>query len=218
LVVVAAAVKVSQEEFAWREWFLGEGRFKDDGRRNREARPRTGAPEKIPDDWWQRLEEFLARRDDSKEPAGKKPPLVKRAVVATRIPTARATGAGQLSDHFHVSEFSCHNGTAVPSSSVAALTRLCDDVLEPLRERFGPCTVMSGYRPSAYNRSIGGAKFSQHIYDLHPDTVAADLIFPNGSPGDWADAAEPLCARGGLGRYGTFIHVDNRGFHARWSG
>jgi uncharacterized protein YcbK (DUF882 family) len=134
------------------------------------------------------------------------------------VPTPRATDAGQLTPHFKLSEFACKDGTQVPSASVPALTRLCEEVLEPLRERFGPCTVMSGYRPTAYNRRIGGAKFSQHIYDLHPGSVAADLIFPNGGPGDWAGAAEPLCERGGLGRYGTFIHVDNRGHRARWSG
>jgi hypothetical protein len=212
------AVNVSQEEFAWREWYLGEGRFKDDGRRNKEARARTGAPDRVPEDWWQRLEEFLARRDDSKEPCEKTPPLVRRIIVAARVPTPRATDTGRLTPHFHISEFACKNGAQVPSASVPALTRLCEEVLEPLRERFGPCTVMSGYRPTAYNRAIGGAKFSQHIYDLHPGSVAADLVFPNDGPAAWASAAESLCERGGLGRYGTFIHVDNRGQRARWSG
>jgi hypothetical protein len=48
--------------------------------------------------------------------------------------------------------------------------------------------------------------------------VAADLVFARGAPPEWADAAESLCARGGLGRYPGFVHVDNRGAKARWSG
>jgi hypothetical protein len=208
--------QVAQEEFAWREWVLGESRFKEHGPRNPAARAETGAPERIPDEWWARLEEFLARRDDSKEP-GVKPSLVRRLVVAARIPQARADGS-QLSPHFALAEFACKDGTKVPSASVPALTQLCNDVLEPLRERFGPCTVMSGYRHTAYNRRIGGAKFSQHIYDLHPGSVAADLTFGQGRASDWAQAAEPLCEAGGLGRYPGFVHVDNRPGKARWSG
>lgn len=208
--------QVSQEEFAWREWVLGESRFKEHGPRNPAARAETGAPERIPDEWWARLEEFLARRDDSKEPSVK-PSLVRRLVVAARIPQARADGS-QLSPHFALAEFACKDGTKVPSAAVPALTQLCNDVLEPLRERFGPCTVMSGYRHTAYNSRIGGAKFSQHIYDLHPGSVAADLTFGRGRASDWAQAAEPLCEAGGLGRYPGFVHVDNRPGKARWSG
>jgi hypothetical protein len=205
--------QVSQEEFAWREWFLGEGRFKEHGPKNRAVRGQTGAPEKIPQAWWERLEEFLTRRDDSREPAEK--PAVVRRVVA-RLPSRRAEDDSQLSPHFRLEEFHCKDGTRVPKASIPALRALCRDVLEPLRERFGSCEVMSGYRHRAYNVRIGGARYSQHIYDDHPKSVAADLVFGRGRPSDWADAAEPLCARGGLGRYPGFIHVDNRGHKARW--
>ena len=206
---------VSPEELAWRDWVLGEGRFEEHGPRNRDARAETGAPAKIPVEWWRRLETSLARRHEGSEPP-EQPPVLRRALVAVGVPTPRATDDSVLSPHFRLEEFRCKDGTAVPKASVPALKRLCEDVLEPLRERFGPCTVMSGYRPTAYNRSIGGARFSQHIYDLHPNTVAADLIFARGRPGEWADAAEPLLQRGGLGRYPGFVHVDNRGTKARW--
>jgi hypothetical protein len=206
---------ISPEELAWRDWVLGEGQFKEHGARNPEARAETGAPSKIPTEWWQRLEAFLAGRHERTEP-GETPPILRRALVAFRAPTPRATDDSTLSPHFRLTEFRCKDGTAVPKAAVPALKRLCDDVLEPLRERFGPCTVMSGYRPSAYNRRIGGAKFSQHIYDLHPNTVAADLTFARGRPSEWADAAEPLLQQGGLGRYPGFVHVDNRGTNARW--
>jgi hypothetical protein len=38
-----------------------------------------------------------------------------------------------------------------------ALRALCVHVLEPIRERFGPVMVNSGYRGPALNRSVGGA-------------------------------------------------------------
>lgn len=35
-------------------------------------------------------------------------------------------------------------------------------ILQPLRDRFGPVIITSGYRSSALNKKIGGAKNSQH--------------------------------------------------------
>jgi hypothetical protein len=160
-------------------------------------------------------EEALTGLYDCREPAVT-PPLWRRLLVVARIPLPRATGDRRLSPHFRLEEFHCHDGTLVPRGATPALLRLCAEVLEPLREQFGVCTIVSGYRHAAYNRLVGGAKYSQHIYDLHPHSVAADLTFAAGQAGEWADAAEPLCERGGLGRYPGFIHVDNRGTRARW--
>ena len=49
------------------------------------------------------------------------------------------------------------------SAIVSALTALIDNVLDPLREKWGaPIIVTSGYRCTALNRAIGGASSSQH--------------------------------------------------------
>lgn len=49
------------------------------------------------------------------------------------------------------------------SAIVNALTALIDNVLDPLREKWGaPIIVTSGYRCPALNRAIGGASGSQH--------------------------------------------------------
>ena len=49
------------------------------------------------------------------------------------------------------------------SAIVSALTALIDNVLDPLREKWGaPIIVTSGYRCPALNRAIGGASGSQH--------------------------------------------------------
>lgn len=198
---------VTKTELAWRLWFLGEGRFKGDPR-NYARRSETGAPTRIPADWWKRLEAFLARRADYSEPGrkGDNP--------GPDIPRP----AGQLSPHFNVREFDCHDGRKVPAVAVPALRSLCV-LLEKMRGHFGPAHVLSGYRPEDYNRRIGGAKFSQHIYELTPDAVAADLVFRTGTPAEWARFADQLGA-GGVGRYdhSHFVHIDNRPDRARWTG
>ena len=207
-------VTVTDEEFVWREWVLGEGRYRGRGSRSR-PRPNVGYgdPSKgqrpVPQEWWQRLEAFLAKRDDHAEPPRENP-------EPPSYPIRRADGDQQLSPNFRLSEFNCKDGTVVPAKAVPALVRLSAAVLEPLRRQFGRCTVMSGYRHSAYNRRIGGARFSQHIYDLGPESVAADLIFARGSPREWYFLADQLLARGGVGRYPSFVHVDNREQRARW--
>jgi len=45
----------------WKEWALGEGRFKGLGRFNRKARPKNWLPG-VPKSYWTRLRAFLARR------------------------------------------------------------------------------------------------------------------------------------------------------------
>jgi len=62
-----------------------------------------------------------------------------------------------------------------------ALRALCVHVLEPIRERFGPVMVTSGYRCVALNRSMGGAPNSQHM-----DGEAADIEVPGMSNADLA--------------------------------
>lgn len=61
-----------------------------------------------------------------------------------------------------------------PSAVVDRLRRLCDDFLEPLRGRFGPLRVTSGYRCAALNQAIGGAKESAHLYGCAADLQSID--------------------------------------------
>ena len=126
----------------------------------------------------------------------------------------------QITPHFRVAEFDCADGRAVPVEAHNALLRLCEQYLEKMRARFGPAAVNSGYRPRDYNDRIDGAKKSIHIYDEHPDQVAADTRYRRGTPAEWAAYAESLGAPG-IGRYDQsgFVHIDNRtNGPARWSG
>ena len=130
-----------------------------------------------------------------------------------------------LTEHFKATEFYTHDGSAVPIVARNALVRLCEDFLEPMRTKFGTAIVLSGYRHEAYNAKIGGARHSQHIYEHDFESVAADMRFATGTPNAWAKEANRLRTKntGGKGGIGTyvrsgFVHVDNRGYKADWSG
>ncbi|GGD64722.1 DUF882 domain-containing protein [Erythrobacter arachoides] len=57
-----------------------------------------------------------------------------------------------------------------PSAQVRKnLEALVENILDPLREHFGPVTVSSGYRSPTLNARIGGAKTSQHVFGQAAD-------------------------------------------------
>lgn len=67
------------------------------------------------------------------------------------------------------------------TTCVANLTGLCQKVLQPIREHFGPVVVSSGYSCAALNKIIGRKNTSQHAKG-----EAADLQLKNGSNYDLA--------------------------------
>lgn len=80
--------------------------------------------------------------------------------------------------YFTIKEL-CRSNTATqygidntPNDEVVGnLTKLVDNVLDPLRERYGkPIIVNSGYRSPELNRKVGGARKSMHM-----DGMAADI-------------------------------------------
>jgi hypothetical protein len=122
----------------------------------------------------------------------------------------------RASANFLIEEFNCKDGTPVPRSAHAGVRGLCGEVLEPMRNRFGPCRVTSGYRHRSYNAGIGGATRSFHIYDLRPAQPAADVVFARGTPAQWAAYARQL-GKGGVGQYASFVHCDT-GPRRTWRG
>jgi len=131
-----------------------------------------------------------------------------------------ASGGGdvRLSANFRLAEFHCKDGTHVPAQALPGLRGLVLRQLQPMREKFGSCTVNSAYRTKTHNAKVGGEPNSQHRYELGPESVAADVRFAQGSPREWAAEAERLLGtnRGGIGTYRTFVHVDNRATRGRW--
>ena len=69
------------------------------------------------------------------------------------------------------------------------------------------------YRCPQHNAEVGGVPNSQHVYGR-----AADVLCPDGvSVDELAEIAEE-CGADGIGRYydAQFVHVDTRGYAARW--
>jgi uncharacterized protein YcbK (DUF882 family) len=130
----------------------------------------------------------------------------------------------RLSKHFVVEEFDCHDGTKVQKRDYDGLEYLCRKFLEPLRAKYGSVHVNSGYRTQSYNRSIGGASNSFHIYTIHDgNDQAADITCRRGSPSQWHAYLAGIRSRkrggkGGLGLYSSFVHVDIRDYKADWRG
>lgn len=59
------------------------------------------------------------------------------------------------------------------------LTRVCKELLEPLRELFKkPIKVNSGYRGTELNELVGGSKTSQHCNGEAADIVIGDIDTP----------------------------------------
>lgn len=82
----------------------------------------------------------------------------------------------QLSKNFSLGEL-CKSEVAIrrnidntPSEKVKNnLQILVDNVLQPLRDKFGPMTVTSGYRSPAVNTAVGGSPYSDHCLGMAAD-------------------------------------------------
>ena len=71
-----------------------------------------------------------------------------------------------LSPHFTLAELTRTSSGQpnVPNAAeTKALVALCSSLLEPVRSKFGPVSIHSGYRSKAVNEAIGGSKTSQHM-------------------------------------------------------
>ena len=117
-------------------------------------------------------------------------------------------GDRQLSAHFRVQEFACHDG-----SDLVKIDSALVELLEEIRSAAGGAvTINSGYRTPAYNTQIGGARYSQHLQG-----TAADIVVAGAAPLLVGQIAEYcLGSHGGIGVYQTFTHVDTRTTRARW--
>lgn len=119
-------------------------------------------------------------------------------------------GETNLSANFKVKEFACNDGSDVVFVSPALV-----DVLQNIRNHFGKSVIInSGYRTVTYNKKVGGATYSQHLYG-----TAADIRISGVSPKQIAQYAETLLPNtGGIGIYKNFVHVDVRKNRSRWNG
>ena len=148
-----------------------------------------------------------------------------------------------LSRHFNAKSFLCKQASKYPKYLVlqSRLIDLLELMLEELNRRgrhVNNFVIMSGYRTPSYNRAIGSSKYSRHMYgdasdiyvdDNHDgvfDDLDGDGKTTNKDTRYLADLADYVQKKynlpGGVGiykrtsRHPRFVHVDTRGYIARW--
>ncbi len=151
-----------------------------------------------------------------------------------------------LSPHFTLGQFLCKQESQYPKyvALQESLLVVLEGLLEQVRLRGYPAAtfgVISGYRTPWYNKRIGNVANSRHVYgdamDLFVDLDGDGRLDDMDRDGDldlqdvtvlYEIATDYMAnhaqagASGGVGRYrqthrhGGFIHVDTRGYPARW--
>ncbi len=151
-----------------------------------------------------------------------------------------------ISPHFQLKQFLCKQTSGWPKyillnpRLVIKLEHLVL-ALADLGKDVNTIFIMSGYRTPYYNKAIGNVKYSRHIYgdaadvyiDEDMDGVIDDLdengksemedaILLHELLSDLEEDPENEHLIGGIGKYKKnlahtyFIHVDTRGYRARW--
>lgn len=115
-----------------------------------------------------------------------------------------------MAKYFTPEEFACKCCGQLPGIDV----RL-QNVLDAMREKCGvPLTLSCAYRCPKHNAEVGGVPNSQHV-----TMCAADVIVPDGFTVEQLAGIAEQCGADGIGRYydSGFVHVDTRGYAARWT-
>lgn len=151
-----------------------------------------------------------------------------------------------VSPHFTLGQFVCKQATQSRNKYLILRPELLlklETILQATNRagvRTDSFHIMSGYRTPFYNRAIGNSQYSRHIYggaadffvDVSPRDGRMDDLNGDGRI-DQTDAAwlyefidglsqDSDWHFGGLGEYGAnaahgpFVHVDVRGYRARW--
>lgn len=121
----------------------------------------------------------------------------------------------RLSENFSVGEFyvsSSHPELARKSApfhaDIFALKLLCIEILQKIRDEFGPIKVLSGYRSRELNDAIGGSKDSDHLYGTAADIVP--LSFDIGHVFSWLVLDSDIPYRQAiLYPIEGFVHISN---------
>ena len=155
-------------------------------------------------------------------------------------------GETLVSPHFRLKQFQCKQEGGPPRYIVLheRLLLKLELVLQAVNEqgyRADSLHVMSGYRTPFYNRAIGNVQYSRHVYgdgaDVFVDTSPRDDLMDdldgNGTidvrdarllyeivdgleGGDDANLVGGLAAYAATAAHGPFVHLDVRGYRARW--
>lgn len=116
----------------------------------------------------------------------------------------------QISKNFKLSEFECTH----PDHNHVQVDEVLLEKLQKLRDYLGvPLIINSAYRCDERNRQVGGSRNS-----LHKEGKAVDISLRTIPIGinELEELAEEI-GFDGIGKYYTFIHLDTRGYPARWN-
>jgi len=115
----------------------------------------------------------------------------------------------KIGDNFYSSDFDCH--CTRPECKVTYIDSALIEYLDAKVRKWKRIpTIVSGFRCTAHNRSVGGKPGSFHLIGQ-----AADIKVPGMTPTQVQKDCEDAK---GLGRYKTFTHVDTRMGKSRWKG
>lgn len=117
----------------------------------------------------------------------------------------------QLSDNFKSSEFDCKC-----NRESCDTTYIDTDLINYLQNKRNEVSksfhINSGFRCTAHNRDVGGKPGS-----IHMQGKAADVKIDGMTVADMAHLFSDADGRGVYPKHG-FVHVDVRGYKARWEG
>ncbi len=116
------------------------------------------------------------------------------------------------SEHLTWAELACHDGTPYPEQWRTSRAIPLAREFENIRAIVGaPIKIGSAFRTEAHNRSVGGARNSQHVQgralDLYPPKGWTIEKF-HGVIREYALNTKSMIF--GLGRYPSFVHIDIR--------
>ena len=116
-----------------------------------------------------------------------------------------------MAKYFSPDEFICPCCGRLPDGG---MDKNLLEVLDKIRAAMGiPLYVSSGFRCRAHNEDVGGVADSQHIHGREADVYADGADW---TPLQIAALAERAGADG-IGLYDDFVHIDVRGYYARWA-
>ena len=125
----------------------------------------------------------------------------------------------KITDHLTRGEIECHCGCGFGLEDNDFKIHVAQ-AFEEIRQRVGkPLTASSGCRCIKHNRDIGSEDTSQH-----PKGLAVDLVCPEDYDFEkfYQICISVIGDGGGVGRYENtkhpFVHIDLRGWKARWNG
>lgn len=114
-----------------------------------------------------------------------------------------------MKNYFNRSEFKCKCGKCDHVAVDYELLNVLNEFREWIKK---PVIITSGNRCPEYNKAIGGAKNSKHMY-----SIAADIQVKGVNPTEIYEYFNMRYPdKYGLGLYSSWVHIDVREEKARW--